>query len=46
MLEVSPDSVIEVDCHIDGEKRYFDRFFVHLGHVRMVLERGVDLISV
>jgi hypothetical protein len=26
MLEVSPDSVIEVDCHIDGEKRYFDRF--------------------
>jgi cephalosporin hydroxylase len=46
VMEVSPDSVIEVDCHMDGEKRYFCRFFVHLGHVLRVLERDVDHISV
>jgi hypothetical protein len=31
VLEVSPDSVIEFDCHMDGEKRYFRRFFCALG---------------
>jgi hypothetical protein len=46
VMEVSPDSVIEVDCHMDGEKRYFHQFFVHLGHVLRVLERDVDLILV
>jgi hypothetical protein len=46
VLEVSPDTVIEVDCHMDGEKRYFLQFFVHLDHVLKVLEMDVDLISV
>jgi hypothetical protein len=30
-MEISPDSVIEVDCHMDGEKMYFRRFFCALG---------------
>jgi hypothetical protein len=46
VMEVSPDSIIKVDCHMDGEKRYFRRFFVHLGHVLRILGRDVDLISV
>jgi hypothetical protein len=46
VLEVLPDTVIEVDCHMDGEKRYFLQFFVHLDHVLKVLEMDVDLISV
>jgi hypothetical protein len=31
VIEVSPDSVIEVDCHMDGEKRFFRQFFCALG---------------
>jgi hypothetical protein len=31
VIEVSPDSVIEVDCHMDGGKRYFCRFLCALG---------------
>jgi hypothetical protein len=46
VMEVSPDSVIEVDYHMDGEKRYFHMFFVHLGDVLRVLKRDVNLISV
>jgi hypothetical protein len=46
VMKVSPDNVSEVDCHINGEKRYFHRFFVHLGHVLRGLERDVNLISV
>jgi hypothetical protein len=46
VIEVSPDSAIQVDCHIDGAKRYFHQFFVHLGHVFRVFKRDVDLISV
>jgi hypothetical protein len=30
VMEVSPDSVIEIDCHMDGEKRNFHRFFCAL----------------
>jgi hypothetical protein len=26
-MEVSPDSVIEIDCHMDGEKIFFRRLF-------------------
>jgi hypothetical protein len=25
-MKVSPDNVSEVDCHINGEKRYFHHF--------------------
>jgi hypothetical protein len=46
VMEVSPDSVIEVDCHMIGEKMYFRRFFVHLGHVPMVLDKDVALTLV
>jgi hypothetical protein len=46
VMKVSPDNVSEVDCHINDEKRYFHRFFVHLGHVLRGLERDVNLISV
>jgi hypothetical protein len=46
VIEVSPDSVIEIVCHMDGEKRYFRRLFVHLGHAFRFLERDVNLISV
>jgi hypothetical protein len=31
VMEASPDSVIEVDCHMDGEKRYFRRLFCATG---------------
>jgi hypothetical protein len=31
VMEVSPDSVIEFDCHMVGEKMYFRRFFCALG---------------
>jgi hypothetical protein len=30
MIKVSPDRVIEVDCHMAGEKLYFRRFFCAL----------------
>jgi hypothetical protein len=30
-MEVSPDSVIEIDCYMDGEKMFFWRFFCALG---------------
>jgi hypothetical protein len=46
VMEVSPDSVIEVDCHNDGGKMFFTDSFVHLDHVLRVLERDVDLTSV
>jgi hypothetical protein len=31
MMEISPDSVIEVDCHMDSKKRYFRQVFCALG---------------
>jgi hypothetical protein len=31
LMEISPDSIIEVDCHMDGEKMYFHHFFCALG---------------
>jgi hypothetical protein len=31
VMEVSPDSVIKVDCHMDDEKMFFRRFFGTLG---------------
>jgi hypothetical protein len=31
VMEVSSDSVIEVDCHMDGDKIFFHRFFCALG---------------
>jgi hypothetical protein len=31
VMEISPNSVFEVDCHMDGEKMYFCRFFCTLG---------------
>jgi hypothetical protein len=30
VMKISPDSVIEVDCHMDGEKMYFCQFFCAL----------------
>jgi hypothetical protein len=30
VMEISPDGIIEVDCHMDGEKMYFHRFFCAL----------------
>jgi hypothetical protein len=45
-MEISTDSVIEVDCHMVGEKIYFRNFFVHLGHILRGLERDITLISV
>jgi hypothetical protein len=46
VMEVSLDSVIEVDCHMDGEKMVFHRFFGALGPCTKGLERIVDLTSV
>jgi hypothetical protein len=31
VIEVSPNYVIEVDYHMDGEKLYFRQFFCALG---------------
>jgi hypothetical protein len=30
VMEISPDSVIEINYHMDGEKMYFHRFFCAL----------------
>jgi hypothetical protein len=44
VLEVSPDSVIEVDCQMDGEKSYFCRFFVHLdGEKRLIVTKDLSV---
>jgi hypothetical protein len=40
VLEVSPDSVIEVHCHMDGEKMYFRRFFCELGSCTQGFREG------
>jgi hypothetical protein len=43
-MEKSPNSMIELDVHMIGEKMYFYQFFMHLDHVLRVSKRVVSLI--
>jgi hypothetical protein len=40
VMEVSLDSVFEVDCHMDDENMYFRRFFCALGSCTQGVREG------